>query len=146
MPLPTKSKPNKKKKRRRRWTRDQKRKGLGCKYKIVLPVYIRWRQWHPTWSELLDASIVVGGVDGQEIFEPGDIWVRVAAGGTEHGGRASSLYHFQLGAHVNGGETSRQLVLCENREETIAVSSLSASERSGRGRELKEDSRHNHNQ
>lgn len=29
---------------------------------------------------------------------------------------------------------------------TIAVSSLSASERSGRGRELKEDSRHNHNQ
>lgn len=39
-------------------------------------------QRRPTWSELLNTSIVVGGVDGEEVFEPGDVRVGVAASGT----------------------------------------------------------------
>lgn len=65
----------------------------------------------PTWSELLNASVVVGGVDRQEVFEPWDVRVRVATGGTQHGGSARSLHHFQLWAHVYGGKTRGQLVL-----------------------------------
>lgn len=41
------------------------------------------------------------GVDGQEVFVPGDLGIWVAAGGTQHGGRASALHHFELRAHVD---------------------------------------------
>lgn len=72
----------------------------------------------PTWSELLNASVVVGGVDRQEVFEPWDVRVGVATGGTQHGGSARSLHHLQLWAHVYGGETRGQLVLCRRMWDT----------------------------
>lgn len=77
-----------------------------------------WSEFHqrkPTWSELFNASIVVGGVDWEEVFEPGDVRVWVATSGTEHGGSACSLHHFQLWAHVYGGEARGQLVLWRQR-------------------------------
>ena len=64
--------------------------------------------------------MVVGGVDGEEVFEPGDVGVGVAAGGTEHGGGARSLHHFQLWAHVYGGEPRGQLVLWKEMREVGA--------------------------
>lgn len=74
----------------------------------------------PTWSELFNASVVVGGVDREEVFEPGDVWVRVAAGSAKHGGGACSLHHFQLWAHVYSGETRGQLVLCKQVRDRMA--------------------------
>lgn len=64
-----------------------------------------------TWAELFDSSIVVWSVDWQEILKPGNFWVRVATSCTEHGGGPGTLYHFQLGAHVYGGEPRGKLVL-----------------------------------
>lgn len=64
-----------------------------------------------TWSELFDAAVVVTGVDREEVFEPGNVWVGVTASSTEHGGGTSALHHLELGAHIYGGETWGQLIL-----------------------------------
>lgn len=60
--------------------------------------------------------MVIGRVDGQEILEPGNFWVRVAAGSAEHGGGPRALHHLELGAHVYGGEPRGQLVLWKRRD------------------------------
>lgn len=86
-----------------------------------LPVpSLSFQQRKPTWSELFNASVVVGGVDREEVFEPGDVRVGVTTGSTKHGGSARSLHHFQLWAHVYGGETSGQLVLWRQRRDIVA--------------------------
>lgn len=61
---------------------------------------------------MLDAAVAAADVHGEEVFKPGDLRVGVPAGGAQHGGRARPLHHFQLGAHVDGGEPVRNLVLC----------------------------------
>lgn len=60
---------------------------------------------------MFDSSIAAINVDRQEVFEPGDLWVGVPAGGTKHGGSARSLHHLQLWTHVYGREAVRDLVL-----------------------------------
>lgn len=64
-----------------------------------------------TWSELFDAPVVVTRVHREEVFEPGNVRVRVTASGTEHGGRTGALHHLELRAHIYGGETWGQLIL-----------------------------------
>lgn len=73
----------------------------------------KWKR-KPTRSELLDATLAGAGLHGQEVFEPGDLRVRDAAGGTQHGGRPGPFHHLQLGAHVDAGEAERQQVLCND--------------------------------
>lgn len=46
-----------------------------------------------TWSQLFDSPVVVTGVDGQEVFEPGNVRVGVAAGGAEHRGGTGAFHH-----------------------------------------------------
>lgn len=64
-----------------------------------------------TWSELFDATVTGAVVDREEIFEPGDLWVRDATGSTQHGGCPRPLHHLQLGTHVYTGEAEWQQVL-----------------------------------
>ncbi len=64
-----------------------------------------------TWSELFDAAVVVTGVDREEVFEPGNVRVRVTASSAEHGGGTGALHHLELRAHIYGGETWGQLIL-----------------------------------
>ncbi len=64
-----------------------------------------------TWSELFDAAVVVTGVDREEVFEPGNVWVWVTASSAEHGGGTGALHHLELRAHIYGGETWGQLIL-----------------------------------
>ncbi len=64
-----------------------------------------------TWTKLFDSPIAVD-VYRQEVLEPSDLWVRVPTGSTEHRGCSCSLNHFQLRAHVYGGEAMRNLVFC----------------------------------
>ena len=61
---------------------------------------------------MFDSSVAAVDVYRQEVFKPGDLWVRVAAGSTQHGGRPGLLYHLKLGTHVYVGEPMRDLVLC----------------------------------
>lgn len=65
-----------------------------------------------TWSKLFDATLARAGLHGQEVFKPGDLWVRDAAGSAEHGGRPRPLHHLQLGTHVYAREAKWQQVLC----------------------------------
>lgn len=63
-----------------------------------------------TWTKLLDSSVVTGRVDRQEVLEPGNLRVRVAAGSTEHSGGPRALNYLQLRTHIYGGEARGQLV------------------------------------
>lgn len=69
-----------------------------------------------TWSELFDATLAGGGVDRQEVFEPGDLWVGDATGGAQHGGRPRPLHHLQLGTHVYAREAKWQQVLWKDED------------------------------
>lgn len=75
-----------------------------------------------TWSELFDPPIARTGINRQEVFEPGDLRIGVAACSAEHVGCAGAFYHLQLGTHVNVGEALRKQVLCgrEKGEDDIA--------------------------
>lgn len=69
-----------------------------------------------TWAELLYPSITCTGINGQEVFVPGDFGIWVTAGGTQHSGRSSALHHFELRAHVNVGEAWWEQVVCGRAE------------------------------
>lgn len=74
-----------------------------------------------TWSELLDTTLAGTGVDRQEVFEPGDLWVGDAAGSTQHGGRPRPFHHLQLGTHVYTGEAKWQQVLWKDADKRKAI-------------------------
>lgn len=69
-----------------------------------------------TWAKLLDPPVAGAGVDGQEVFVPGDFGIWVTAGGTQHGGGSSALHHFELRAHVNVWEAWGEQVVCGREE------------------------------
>lgn len=71
---------------------------------------------HLTWSELFDAPLAEAGVHRQEVFEPGDLWVRNTTGSTQHGGCLGSLHYLQLGTHVYTGKAEWQQILCKDEE------------------------------
>lgn len=60
---------------------------------------------------MLDAPVAVADVHRKHVLEPGDLRVRVPAGGTQHGGCPGPLHHLQLGGHINVGEAVGDLVL-----------------------------------
>lgn len=80
-----------------------------------------------TWAKLLYPSITCTGVNGKEVFVPGDFGIWVPAGGTQHGGRSSALHHFELRAHVNVGEAWWKQVLCGSKSKSFESSSVKAS-------------------
>lgn len=73
-----------------------------------------WTCWDVccTWSQLFNAAIAAADVHREEVFEPVNLWVRVAACRAQHRSGARSLHDLQLGSHVYGGEAMRYLVLC----------------------------------
>lgn len=60
---------------------------------------------------MFDAPVAAADVHGKHVLEPGDFWVWVSAGGTQHRGCSGLFNHLQLGAHINGGEAVGDLVL-----------------------------------
>ena len=68
--------------------------------------------WVLTGAQLFDSAVTCVGVDGQEVLVPGDLWVGVPAGRTQHGGRPGPLHHLELGAHVDVREPGGKQVLC----------------------------------
>lgn len=64
-----------------------------------------------TWTKLFNAPIAAADVHRKHVLEPGDLWVRVSAGGTQHGGSSGLFNHLQLGTHIDGGEAMGDLVL-----------------------------------
>lgn len=96
----------------------QKVQKLPCKQKSL-----RWEKLQSwlvpaslTWAKLLYPSITCTGVNGQEVFVPGDFGIWVTAGGTQHGGRSSALHHFELRAHVDVWESWWEQVVCGREE------------------------------
>lgn len=96
---------------------------LVCLFVCFIFQWKVWQQLHVclTWSELFDTTLAGTGVDRQEVFEPGDLWVRDAAGSTQHGGRPRPFHHLQLGTHVYTGEAEWQLVLWTDADERKVI-------------------------
>lgn len=88
-----------------------------CKWNCIHAMcqLILWTCWghYFTWTELFYAAIAAADVHRQEVFEPVDLGVRVAAGSTQHCGSTSPLHYLQLGPHIYGGESMWDLVLCD---------------------------------
>lgn len=93
-----------------------------------------WTCWDEccTWTQLFYAAIAAADVHREEVFEPVNLWVRVAACCAQHCSGTRSLHNLQLGPHVYGGEAMRYLVLCDkDRNKQPNIETLTADMISG---------------